>query len=480
MTTYFGTMPEKIRSGSISFFRVQPRLLCFPYESKRLTSCSLYLTNSTLFYVVFSLQTENPRRYYTKLPFCGIVPPKCSYTLTVTMREQKKNATFIRHEFLTLRSSIVPGQQLKNVNADSVAAFFEEVRKMAGSSSNKRKIVCEVQEVRIPVECNPPEVSTSDQSIQSAAAEIIASPNYRQVLSIDVHPTKPWILTTNNRGNASIWNYETKETLNSLEVNITEEPVYSGKFIEQKEWLVVGGGDGYIYVYSYESSDTLEEVECFKAHDGHHIMSLAVKPTQSFVLSASDDRLIKLWDWAKGWECIQTFQGHYNNVTHVMFDPRDSNRFLSASLDRTVKIWSSDSSESNVTLHEHPDGVICLQYFSRDNRQLLIAGSSDGTAKIWDLETESSVGVIEGDGEQLNALFLHPELPVLITGLHNGTVHISKSTSTTAYRLENIASFNLGAVKAVGHIKRLRRIVVACDQGLAVLEIKLLLRAGLG
>ncbi|KAM0917150.1 hypothetical protein ACQ4PT_009704 [Festuca glaucescens] len=144
------------------------------------------------------------------------------------------------------------------------------------------------------------------------------------------------------------------------------------------------------------------------------------------------------------------------------------------------KIWSSDSSESNVTLHEHPDGVICLQYFSRDNRQLLIAGSSVGTAKIWDLETESSVGVIEGDGEQLNALFLHPELPVLITGLHNGTVHISKSTSTTAYRLENIASFNLGAVKAVGHIKRLRRIVVACDQGLAVLEIKLLLRAGLG
>ncbi|XP_071680504.1 uncharacterized protein [Lolium perenne] len=232
-TTYFGAMPEKfssvvsqlssavvpvvqIRSGSISFVRVQPRRLCFPYESKRLTSCSLYLINNTLFRVVFSLQTKNPRRYYTKLPFCGIVPPKCSYTLTVTMLEQKKNATFSSHEFLTLQSSIVPGQQLKNVNADSVAAFFEEVRKMAGSSSNKRKIVCEVQEVRIPVVCNPPEMSTSDQ--------IIASPNYRQVLSIDVHPTKPWILTTNNRGNASIWNYETNATVNSLEVNITEEP----------------------------------------------------------------------------------------------------------------------------------------------------------------------------------------------------------------------------------------------------------------
>ena len=54
--------------------------------------------------------------------------------------------------------------------------------------------------------------------------------------------------------------------------------------------------------------------------------------------------------------------------------------------------------------------------------------------KIWDLETESSVGIIEADGEQLNALRLYPELPVLITGLHNGTVQIWKSTGTTTFR----------------------------------------------
>ena len=88
------------------------------------------------------------------LPFCRIVPPKCSYTLTVTMREQKKNAPSTNDEFLTLQSSIVPGQDLKNVTPDSVAMFFEEVSNMADH---------EVQEVKIPVVCNPSDETDPDQ-----------------------------------------------------------------------------------------------------------------------------------------------------------------------------------------------------------------------------------------------------------------------------------------------------------------------------
>lgn len=48
----------------------------------------------------------------------------------------------------------MPGQDLKNATPDSVALFFEEVRKMADY---------EVQEVMVPVVCNPPEESASDQ-----------------------------------------------------------------------------------------------------------------------------------------------------------------------------------------------------------------------------------------------------------------------------------------------------------------------------
>ena len=47
---------------------------------------------------------------------------------------------------------------------------------------------------------------------------------------------------------------------------------------------------------------------------------------------------IKLWDWDKKWQCIQTFEGHTHYVMQVVFNPKDNNTFASASLDRTIKV----------------------------------------------------------------------------------------------------------------------------------------------
>jgi coatomer subunit beta' len=109
---------------------------------------------------------------------------------------------------------------------------------------------------------------------------------------------------------------------------------YSAKFIERKHWLVTGDGNGYIHVYNYY---TMEEVRNFKAHDSN-IMSLAVHPSSPFVLSASDDHLVKLWDWDNRWKCLQTFRGHYDRVTQVIFNPVFTNSFATASLDGRLKV----------------------------------------------------------------------------------------------------------------------------------------------
>jgi WD40 repeat protein len=36
-----------------------------------------------------------------------------------------------------------------------------------------------------------------------------------------------------------------------------------------------------------------------------------------YVLTSSDDMLIKLWDWDKGWACVQVFEGHSHYVMQV-------------------------------------------------------------------------------------------------------------------------------------------------------------------
>lgn len=110
--------------------------------------------------------------------------------------------------------------------------------------------------------------------------------------------------------------------------------VRSAKFIARKQWVVAGADDMFIRVYNY---NTMDKVKVFEAHTDY-IRSVAVHPTLPYLLSSSDDMLIKLWDWEKGWVCTQIFEGHSHYVMQVTFNPKDTNTFASASLDRTIKV----------------------------------------------------------------------------------------------------------------------------------------------
>lgn len=57
----------------------------------------------------------------------------------------------------------------------------------------------------------------------------------------------------------------------------------------------------------------MEKVAGFDAH-ADYIRSIAVHPTQTLVLTSSDDQLIKLWDWSKNWQCIRLYEGHTHYV----------------------------------------------------------------------------------------------------------------------------------------------------------------------
>lgn len=59
---------------------------------------------------------------------------------------------------------------------------------------------------------------------------------------------------------------------------------------------------------------------------------------------------IKLWDWEKDFDCIQTYEGHTHYVMMIKINPRDTNVFASASLDRTIKVWGLTADVAHFTL----------------------------------------------------------------------------------------------------------------------------------
>jgi coatomer subunit beta' len=107
------------------------------------------------------------------------------------------------------------------------------------------------------------------------------------------------------------------------------------KFLAQKQWIVAGGGDGRIYVYSY---NTMKRVKSFRALS-NQITSLAIHPTEPYVLSASYDLVIKMWDWENGWKSTRKFEdAHSSSVMQIAFNPNDAKAFASVSKDYTLKV----------------------------------------------------------------------------------------------------------------------------------------------
>uniref|UniRef100_A0A803NYA5 Coatomer subunit beta' n=1 Tax=Cannabis sativa TaxID=3483 RepID=A0A803NYA5_CANSA len=245
---------------------------------------------------------------------------------------------------------------------------------------------------------------------------------------------------------------------------VSELPVRSAKFIARKQWIVAGADDMSIRVYNY---NTMDKVKLFEAH-ADYIRCVAVHPTLPYVLSSSDDMLIKLWDWERGWMCNQIFEGHNHYVMQITFNPKDTNTFASASLDRTIKVWNLGSPEPNFTLEGHLKGVNCVDYFTGGDKPFLISGSDDQTAKVWDYQTKSCVQTLEGHTHNISAVCFHPELPIIMTGSEDGTVRIWHATT---YRLENTLNYGLERVWAIGYMKGSRRIVFGYDEGAIMVKI---------
>jgi WD40 repeat protein len=61
------------------------------------------------------------------------------------------------------------------------------------------------------------------------------------------------------------------------------------------QWIVCGSDDMFVRVYNY---NTTELVKAFEAHTDY-IRCVSVHPTMPYILTCSDDMLIKLWDWDK-------------------------------------------------------------------------------------------------------------------------------------------------------------------------------------
>ena len=79
----------------------------------------------------------------------------------------------------------------------------------------------------------------------------------------------------------------------------------------------------------------------------------AVAPDGSWIVSASDDKTLRIWDAASG-ETRRTLSGHTGSLPGCAVSP-DGTWIVSASADKTLKIWDAASGETRRTLSGHTE-----------------------------------------------------------------------------------------------------------------------------
>ncbi|KPM42803.1 hypothetical protein AK830_g3718 [Neonectria ditissima] len=89
---------------------------------------------------------------------------------------------------------------------------------------------------------------------------------------------------------------------------------------------------------------------CLMTLEGHMqtAMSITFSHDSNLVASASQDKMVKIWDVAIG-HCLTTLEGHQSWVSSVVFS-HDSKLVASASQDKTVGIWDAATGHCLATL----------------------------------------------------------------------------------------------------------------------------------
>ncbi len=137
---------------------------------------------------------------------------------------------------------------------------------------------------------------------------------------------------------------------------------------------------------------------------GANISALAFSPNGKFLVTASEDATLKLWNPESGAE-IRTLRGHSNIVTALALS-NDGSLIASASLDHTLRIWNAATGETLAVLRG-PQPTVYLLKITPDTSSLLTAETvPTGTIlRVWDIKTGKQLRIIKRNDAAVSHIF---------------------------------------------------------------------------
>ena len=149
---------------------------------------------------------------------------------------------------------------------------------------------------------------------------------------------------------------------------------------------------------------TGEELHTLSGHTGRGL-GCAVSPNGDYIVSVSSHKTLKLWDAATGKE-LHTLSGHTGRVLGCTVSP-NGHYIVSASYDNTLKLWDPATGKELRTLSGHRGQV--YRCAVSPNGEYIVSVSSDKTLKLWDAATGKELHTLSGHEGQVHRCGVSPK-----------------------------------------------------------------------
>jgi WD40 repeat protein len=181
-------------------------------------------------------------------------------------------------------------------------------------------------------------------------------------------------------------------------------------------WIVSASRDGTLKVWDARTGEARLTL------DGHtgRVYGCAVSPDGTWIVSASWNNTLKVWDARTG-EARLTLQGHTGSVNGCAVSP-DGTWIVSASWDNTLKVWDARTGEDRLTLQGHTGSVTGCAV-SLDSTWI-VSASYDRTLKVWDAHTGEVRLTLQGHTGAVHGCAVSPDGTWIVSASDDRTLKV--------------------------------------------------------
>jgi WD40 repeat protein len=194
--------------------------------------------------------------------------------------------------------------------------------------------------------------------------------------------------------------------------------VLSIAFSQNGEYIVTASRDRTLRLWDIKKGQSQ-----LLGSDQLPVWSVAFSPDGKYIVSGSADKTLQLWNAQTGKQIGLPMKGHEKPVTSVAFSP-DGKYIVSGSEDKTLRLWNAQTEKQIGQPLTGHTGYITSVAFSSDGKYI-VSGSADKELRLWNAQTRKQIGLsMKGHQAAVRSVVFSPDGRYIASGSADNTLRM--------------------------------------------------------